>query len=171
MRYIHPTAIVYDNVMLGNNIYIGPYCIIGAPAEVLATRPDNPSGFVIIGDGVWLEGHVTVDSGQSKDRRTCILDNCYLTKQTHVGHDSVLEANCILSPGARIGGECYLRNHVNVGMNAVIHQQTYIPAKCMIGMGAVVTKKAAQQMQEMQTWAGNPAKLIGPNKKWRTSLD
>ena len=31
---IHPTAIIYDNVTIGKNVYIGPYSIIGAPAEM-----------------------------------------------------------------------------------------------------------------------------------------
>lgn len=30
---IHPTAIVFDNVTIGANSYIGPFCVIGAPAE------------------------------------------------------------------------------------------------------------------------------------------
>lgn len=33
MNYIHPTALIGPNVELGDNNYIGPFCIIGYPAE------------------------------------------------------------------------------------------------------------------------------------------
>ena len=32
-NFIHPTAIIGDNVELGDNNYIGAYCIIGDPTE------------------------------------------------------------------------------------------------------------------------------------------
>jgi acetyltransferase-like isoleucine patch superfamily enzyme len=32
-NFIHPTAIIGKNVVLGDNNYIGAYCIIGDPAE------------------------------------------------------------------------------------------------------------------------------------------
>ena len=27
--FIHPTALVYPNVEFGDNVYVGPYCIVG----------------------------------------------------------------------------------------------------------------------------------------------
>lgn len=32
-NFIHPTAIIYEDVEIGDNNYIGAYCIIGAPPE------------------------------------------------------------------------------------------------------------------------------------------
>ncbi len=43
---IHPTAIIDPSARLGADVSIGPYCIIGADVE--------------IGDGTWLQHHVTV---------------------------------------------------------------------------------------------------------------
>lgn len=33
MIFIHPTAIIYEGVTIEKDVYIGPYCIIGALAE------------------------------------------------------------------------------------------------------------------------------------------
>jgi UDP-N-acetylglucosamine acyltransferase len=47
MSLVHPTAIVDKNAKIGNNVFIGPYCIIG--------------GHVNIGDDTRLESHVVID--------------------------------------------------------------------------------------------------------------
>jgi UDP-N-acetylglucosamine acyltransferase len=74
--YIHPTAIIYPNVKVGNNVYIGAYCIIGAPPEWKGHEQDSKG--VIIGDNVRNTGHVTIDSGAIEPTR--IGDNCYIMK-------------------------------------------------------------------------------------------
>jgi UDP-N-acetylglucosamine acyltransferase len=48
---VHPTAIIDPSAKLGADIYVGPYCIIGAGVE--------------LGDGCWLQHHVTI-MGPSK---------------------------------------------------------------------------------------------------------
>lgn len=48
---LHPTAIIDPSARLGADVHVGPYCIIGPEVE--------------IGDGCWLQHHVTV-MGPSK---------------------------------------------------------------------------------------------------------
>ena len=51
MAFVHPTAIVEKGAKLGNEVYIGPYCIVGPDVE--------------IGDGTRLEAHISI-SGHTK---------------------------------------------------------------------------------------------------------
>jgi len=51
MSQVHPTAIVEKGAKLGNEVYVGPFCIIGADVE--------------IGDGTRLEANVSI-SGHTK---------------------------------------------------------------------------------------------------------
>ena len=51
MKKIHQTAIIEDGAKIGEDVEIGPYCVIG-------------SG-VTIGDGCLLKSHVILD-GQTK---------------------------------------------------------------------------------------------------------
>ena len=164
MTTIHPTAIIYENVVIGNGVVIGPYCVIGAPPEHLSHKA-NPGKGVFIGDNVTLTKAVVIDSGI--ENRTQIEDNCYIMSGVHIGHDAWISEDCILSPKAVIGGHVVVNRYTNIGMGAVIHQFSTIPEKVMIGMGAVVPKRRACEMGEGETWAGNPAEYISMNKKWK----
>ncbi|MCB1211056.1 MAG: acyl-ACP--UDP-N-acetylglucosamine O-acyltransferase [Verrucomicrobiales bacterium] len=46
MSKIHPTAIIDAGAVIGDDVEIGPYCIIGAGVE--------------LGEGCWLQNHVTL---------------------------------------------------------------------------------------------------------------
>ncbi|WP_343668711.1 hypothetical protein [Chitinophaga sp.] len=157
---IHPTAVIGPNVQLGDNNYIGPYCVIGMPGEH-RERWGADKG-VIIGDNNVFTGHVTIDSGIAD--LTVIGDNCFLMKHSHVGHDAIVCNEVVISCGAKIGGHVLLENKVNVGLNAVIHQHHDISEGVMVGMGSVMTLKV--KTESYQTYAGNPARHIGPNKKY-----
>lgn len=170
MNYIHPTAIIGPNVVMGDNNYIGPYCIIGYPAEHKEYWPDSPItkwisnppyGKVIIGNNNKFTGHVTIDAGTTG--ATVITDNVWMLKHSHVGHDAIIRKDVVISCGAKIGGHCIVGDGVNLGLNSVVHQWVSIARSCMIGMGAVITKKLITH--PCRKYAGNPARDIGQNIK------
>lgn len=160
---IHPTAVIGPNVRISSGCYIGPHCVIGMPPEH-RDHFDKKNYGVYIGPGTVLAKAVVIDAGIFKS--TAIGGNCFLMSGSHVGHDAFLGEGVTLSPKACIGGHASVGLDSVVGMGAVIHQRAVIPQRVMIGMGAVVTLKAAEQMRDTETWAGNPARLIGKNKKW-----
>lgn len=162
-NFIHHTAIIGPNVKLGRLNYIGPYCIIGFPAEHRESWGSGEWGSVSIGDGNVFTGHVTIDASILAGATT-IADGCFVMKHSHIGHDAVIGRNVTISCGAKIGGHAVIGDSSNIGLNAVIHQRKIIQPGCMIGMGAVVTNKL--EIKPFQTYAGNPAKHIGPNKKY-----
>ena len=153
---ISPLAWIHPDVKIGKGNTIGPFCMIGGPAEF---KGKEVQGRVKIMDNCNITGLVTIDSGTDGD--TFISYNCYLMKHSHVGHDAILELGTTLSCGAKIGGHAVINAHANIGLNAVIHQKQHIAQGVMIGMGAVVTKKLVTE--PYKTYAGNPAKLIGDN--------
>jgi UDP-N-acetylglucosamine acyltransferase len=159
MVTIHPTAVIGPNVEIEDDVYVGPLCVIGFPAEWKGR--ENEDKGVLICSGARLTGLVTVDSGV--ERRTVIGQNCYLMKAAHVGHDAYISANVTISCGAKIGGHAFIGDGCNIGLNAVIHQRQSIGEGCMIGMGAVVTK--GLQCEAWGMFAGNPAKKIGNNER------
>lgn len=155
---IHPTAIIYPNVIIKENVKIGPYCIIGSPPEWKGHEKDNKG--VIIDEGTIITGMVTIDGGGLYP--TYIGKNCYIMKHAHVGHDCIIEDNVTISCGAKVGGHTIIGHHTNIGLNAVIHQKLKVPEGCMLGMGAVITKKLI--MQPYSKYVGNPAKYLSPNE-------
>lgn len=158
-NYIHPTALIAEGVKMGTGNYIGPYCVIGFPAEWKGYEQYN--GNVTIGNNNRFTGLVTVDSGVERD--TLIMNDCYFMKHSHIGHDAQILSSSTISCGAKVGGHTIIGEKSNIGLNAVIHQKQMIREGCMIGMGSVVTSKL--NTEPYKTYAGNPAKLIGENNK------
>ena len=187
-NFIHPTAIIGDNVILGDNNYIGPYCIIGDPAEhkkywgyeevesITFNKKDwrtlkkikeikFKKGKVIIGDNNIITGLVTIDAGT--EAITTIGDNCFIMKHAHIGHDCLIYSNVTISCGAKIGGHSVIKEYSNIGLNAVLHQFSVIEQGCMIGASAFI--KGATE--EFSKYAGVPAKKIGSNEHSRNLIE
>jgi len=160
---IHPTAQIANNVIIEDDVYIGPFCIIGFSPEWKNRENDNKG--VIIKKGTRLTGLVTIDGGA--ERTTVIGENCYIMKHTYIAHDVTLKDNVTISAGVSIGGLCTIGQNTNIGMNAAIHQKVKIPEGCMIGMGAVITKRT--EMERFSKYAGVPAKFIGYNDRHNIS--
>jgi UDP-N-acetylglucosamine acyltransferase len=157
-NYIHPTAIIGDNVILGDNNYIGAYCIIGDPAEHKKYW-SLPSGKVLIGNNNIITGLVTIDAGT--EEITYIADNCFIMKHAHIGHDCKINDNVTISCGAKIGGHSIIDKNSNIGLNAVLHQFSHIKEGCMIGASAFFKGESKPYTK----YAGVPAKYLSPNIK------
>lgn len=157
--YIDPTALIGPNVIIEEGVYIGPFCIIGYPAEWKGK--ENTLAGVIIKEGTRITGMVTIDSGTHSP--TLIGKDCYLMKHSHIGHDAQVEDNVTISCGAKIGGHSIIRSGTNIGLNAVIHQKVDVPSNCMIGASAFVGKKSI--LKSGYKYAGVPVKELSENIK------
>ena len=151
MKYIHPTAIIGKDVIIEEDVSIGPYCLIGLPPEWKGREQDCKG--VIIKKGSVLTGLVTVDSGA--EAPTVIGENCFLMKHSHVGHDVTI------SCGAKVGGHTTVSDNCNLGLNSCLHQRIEIPMGCMIGANAFVGKKS--MLRPYRKYVGVPVKDIGSN--------
>jgi UDP-N-acetylglucosamine acyltransferase len=163
-NFIHPTAIIGDNVILGDNNYIGAYCIIGDPAEHKKYW-GQPKGEVVIGNGNMITGLVTIDAGT--EVQTIIKDNCFIMKHAHIGHDCIIYDNVTISCGAKIGGHSIIYSYSNIGLNAVLHQFSIINEGCMIGASAFFKGWS----EEFSKYAGVPARKIGTNEYSRNLIN
>jgi UDP-N-acetylglucosamine acyltransferase len=161
---IHPTAIVHPNVILGDNNYIGAYCIIGDPAEHRKYW-GGEIGKVWIGDNNIITGLVTIDAGTTDT--TFIAHNCFIMKHAHIGHDCRILSNVTISCGAKIGGHSIIEQYSNIGLNAVLHQFSKIAKGCMIGASAFFKGES----EILGKYAGVPAKKIGINEHCRNLIN
>jgi UDP-N-acetylglucosamine acyltransferase len=155
-NFIHPTAIIGDNVILGDNNYIGAFCIIGDPAEHKKYWGQE-KGKIIIGNNNIVTGLVTIDAGTEVP--TIIEDGCFIMKHAHIGHDCRIMNNVTISCGAKIGGHSIIGEGSNIGLNAVLHQFSIIKKGCMIGASAFFKGESEVEMK----YAGVPARKLGSN--------
>lgn len=165
LRYLYFRVVkgshVHPRVVIGKNVYIGQGCIIGFKAEHKRFWNKKQKYTVVIKDNTIITGMCTIDAGTEQD--TYIGENCFIMKQTHIGHDAVIYDNVTISPHATIGGHCVIKENSNFGMNSVIHQRAIVPPKCMVGMSAVITKST--KMWDNSVWVGNPAYYLRPNER------
>ena len=175
-NFIHPTAIIDSNVILGNNNYIGPYCHItgnttigdnnrfesycsvGSPAEH-REHFKSTLGQTIIGNNNIFREFITINSG-TKDITT-LQDNIQMLRNSHIGHDCIIENNVTLSCNVLLGGHSYVMEGVNFGLGSIFHQFSIIGTYSMIGMGSIITKKST--ITPGNIFVGSPVKLLKPN--------
>lgn len=157
---IHPTAVIDERVIIGKNVYIGPNCTIGYPAEYKGNFGSNNEFTVEIEDGVTITGNITIDAGTVRNTKICT--NSMIMKGCHIGHDVIVKENVTISPHCCIGGLVIVEEGANLGMGAIIHPRQRIGSFAMIGMATVVTKKAV--IKPGHIYVGSPSKEIGINK-------
>ena len=156
-NFIHPTAIIGQDVILGDNNYIGPYCIIGDPAEYKKYWGQRPNK-VIIGNNNIITGLVTIDAGT--EETTHIGNNCFIMKHAYIAHDCIIDNNVSICSGAKIGGHCIINDNCNIGLNATLHQWSVVLEGCMIGASAFFKGES----EKYTKYAGVPARKLGENK-------
>ena len=161
---VHPLAYVAPGVMIGARTIVGPFCRIGLPAEFKDYMHDE-QGRVLIGTDCVLSGNVCIDSG--REGATYIGHRVFIMSNAHIGHDCEVMDDAIISAGATLAGCCKVGVQANIGINASLHQYSNVPFRCVIGAGAVLTKKHLTTLEPGQAYAGNPARWIGANKKWK----
>ena len=160
MNFIHRTAIIGSNVELGDNVVIGPFCVIGTPAE----HPREPyiaRGTVIVGNNVKLYKLVTVDSPIANDGMTIVGDGCTMMAHSHLGHDVQLGRDVAIATGAKLGGHSLIGDYCNIGLNAVAHQRTILARGTMLGACSFAK---GEYVNEFRILVGSPARDIGENK-------
>lgn len=160
-NFIHETSVIYPNVIIEPDVYIGAFCIIGAPAESIRHWNDPEQQSVIIRSGAKIHGHVTIDAGTH--RHTEIKSDTFIMKGCHIGHDAIIHSGVILSPHVLIGGHCEIGENTNMGMGSIVHHRVNIPDDCMIGMNSTVTKTS--ELWSHGVYIGTPAVFLRWNER------
>jgi UDP-N-acetylglucosamine acyltransferase len=153
-------AVIRQGVQLGDNNFVGPYCVIGDPPEKHGYF--DTYGRVIIGSGNKFTKQVTIDSGCDGDP-TIIKSNVIILKSGHVGHNAYIDEGTIISCNAMIGGYTKVGKHCNFGLGSAVHQRLEIPEGIILGMNSTITKRTL--LEPNRKYIGSPARDAGPNER------
>jgi len=135
MTEIHPTAIVEDGAVIGDNVRIGPYSIVG---------PD-----VKLSDGVILEAHVAVAGHTSVGAGTHIFpfasighkpqDLKFAGEVTElvIGANNQIREHVTMNPGTEGGGGV-----TRVGDNCLFMVGAHVGHDCQVGNHAILANNA-----------------------------
>ena len=149
---IEPTAIIEENVKIGEDCYIGHFVHIRY-GNIIGDGTQIRNGSLIepecrIGKNVMIRNHVSTAQGQT------ISDNCYIGP-----HVSFTNANVVRSMTGKkmpIDPPPYLEENVTVFTHAVVLSSVRLAKKCVVGAGAVVTKDT----EPGGVYMGVPAKRV-----------
>jgi len=152
---IHPSAIIHENVEIGDNPEIMELCVIGALPIVYRnwTRIPAPYG-VQIGDNVHLHSSAHICSGT--ERATKLGNNVILGQMTIIGHDVIVGNRVMIINTCSISGWVEIGDDVVIGPNTTIRNRVKIGSNVIIGMGSNVTKDIPSNSLAY----GNPCKVI-----------
>lgn len=148
---IHPTSIIYPNVTLGKNNFIGPYCVLGYPGAIRDS--EKYEGRVVIGDNNNFMNYISIMIGKEGD--TVIGDNNLIMNYVNIGHNVSIGSNNEIGVGAILGGHCSIHNNTKIKLNCTVRTFVSIGDNSLVGMGSNVVK----DVPPSQTVYGNPAKI------------
>lgn len=190
---IHPTAIIDPTARLGEDVTIGPYCIIGADVE--------------IGNGCWLQHHVTIMGPtkmgennrfyaygsigqQTQDLKYHgeptaleIGDNntfrefCSVHRATAPGDKTIIGSHNSFLAYVHIAHDCVVGNHVIFSNNGTLAGHVIVEDHvilgglsavhqfCRLGTRSIIggCSKIVQDVPPYSTADGNPARARGLN--------
>lgn len=132
---IHPTAIVDPAASLGEDVKIGPYCIVGAD--------------VVLGDGVTLHSHVVVDGRTEIGAGTEIFPFASIGMQPQdlkykgepstliIGRNNRIREHVTMNPGTEGGGM-----ETRVGDNGLFMVGAHVAHDCIVGNNVIMANNA-----------------------------
>ena len=186
---IHSTAVVMENVQIGDDVVIEanaviyPNTIVGDRALIKANASIGGEGFEIkyIADrrtliphsgGVALGTDTLVGSSTCIDRGllgsfTDIGSGTKIDNLVHVGHNVEIGEDCGVVASAEIGGSSRLGRGVWLGGNSSCNHETSFGDYSYVGTGSVVVR----DVPAFTLVAGSPARVLGQVCRCRTKLD
>ncbi|MCK4265520.1 acyl-ACP--UDP-N-acetylglucosamine O-acyltransferase [Candidatus Babeliales bacterium] len=174
-KYIHKTSIVGPDVIIENNVKIGPYCTIvgkvkiksgtkifpyvsiGLPAQDLDTT--HSLGSIEIGENCIIREFVSIHSSKTENGFTAVGNNCYIMNYCHIAHDVIMEENIVLTNNTNLGGHSYLEKNVLLMANTAVHQF------CKIGKYSCITPFSGtrQDLPPFSMFTGQPSHFSNLN--------
>ena len=127
--FVHPKASVTGNVIIGEDVYIGP----GA-----AIRGDW--GQIIIKDGCNIQENCTIHMFPGK--------TVTLEESAHIGHGAIIHGGTI-GKNSLIGMNAVIMDDVTIGEESIIGALTFVPANSEIPRRSLVIGNPGKVIKEV----------------------
>jgi len=152
---IHKTAIIDSNAKIGNNVEIGPYCVIGSEVQISDNcklySHVNISGNTKIGEGNTFYpfcsiGNNPQDLKYNGEKTELIIGNNNKIREyvsinpgtVGGGGKTVIGNNCLLMVSSHVAHDCQLGNNIIVANNVAIAGHAEIGDNVIIGGNSAV---------------------------------
>lgn len=136
--FVHPLAAVTGNVIIGENVYIGPSAAI---------RGDW--GKIVIEDGCNVQENCTVHMFPGTTTT--------LKKGAHIGHGAIVHGgtigeNCLIGMNAVIMDDVVIEDECIIGALTFVPAKMHIPKRSLVvGNPAKIIKQVSDEMMDWKT--------------------
>jgi len=172
---VGPYAIIEDDVILGENIWIDSHvsikagtrigpgtkifhsAAVGGPPQDLKFAGEKTE--LIIGANCKIREFATLNRGTIANGRSELGDNCLMMAYSHLAHDCIVGNNVILANTVEMGGHVEIQDYAIIGGGSLVHQFCRIGAHAMIGGGF----KVSQDIIPYSLNRGYPIRCMGVN--------
>jgi UDP-3-O-[3-hydroxymyristoyl] glucosamine N-acyltransferase len=180
---IHPTAVIGEGVVIGDDVTIGPNSVIYSKTQIgNGTRIDanvtigtegmmwvwdddtrvflRQLGGVTIGENCIVGSNSAIVRG-SANEYTIIEDGVNIAPGCCIGHGTFIGKNVHLANNVTIGGSVEISNNSFLGSGSIVSPGCKIFSEILLGSGSVLIKN----VNSPGVWVGSPAiwkkELIG----------
>ena len=126
---IHPTAIIDSDAVIGGNVNIGPYTIIGKS---------------VIGDGTIIHPHVVISDGVNLGKQVEIFPGAFIGKEPKgagaIARQPEFERSVVINDECSIGPNSVIYFDVEIGRNTLIGDGASIREQCRIGSYCILSR-------------------------------
>jgi len=136
--WVGPNATIMEGARIGKNCKVFPGAVISAIPQDLKFKGEKTT--VEIGDNTTIRECVTVNRGTASKGKTIIGNNCLLMAYVHVAHDCIIGNNVILNNSVGLAGEVEVDDWAIVGAMSGVHQFVHIGKHVMISAMSGVGK-------------------------------
>lgn len=113
--FIHPTALVYPNVVLHENVFIGPYCVIGEPTiDYYKDKENHKFKKTEIGANSIIRSH------------SVIYEDVVIGENFQTGHHVTIRENSKIGNNCSVGTLSDIQGKVNIGDFVRLHSNVHI---------------------------------------------
>jgi UDP-N-acetylglucosamine acyltransferase len=152
---IHPTAIVEDGAVIGENVKIGPFCHVG-PRVVLGDDVELVSHAIVSGNTRIGRGcrifPMAVIGGPSQslheageDSSLTVGDNCTMREGVTMntgtvggGGKTVVGSNCLFLANSHVAHDCQLGSGIIMSNNVMLAGHVHVADRAILGGGCAV---------------------------------
>ncbi|MDI9341001.1 MAG: acyl-ACP--UDP-N-acetylglucosamine O-acyltransferase [Sediminibacterium sp.] len=172
---IEPFAMVYGDVEIGDNCWIGsntvimdktrmgknnrifPGAVVGAIPQDLKFKGED--SLCEIGDNNTIRECVTINRGTLDRMTTKIGNNCLLMAYTHLGHDTILGNNVVIANSGNLAGHITVEDFVVIEGVVAAQQFVNIGAHAFVAGASLIRKSIPPYVRV----AREPLQFIGVN--------
>ena len=127
--YVHPSAVLIGDVIVGARVYIGPCASL---------RGDF--GRIVVEEGANIQDTCMVHGFPGKDTM--------VGAESTIGHGAVLHG-CVIRRGALIGMNCVVNDNAEVGEDAVVAALAFIKAEARVEARTLVAGIPARALRKL----------------------